>query len=75
MVWEWRKSWADIQNQRLKASGIDRFFDPRSYAAQGIDKVAGEHMGSKQAALEASGRGADAWNREAADWQESKRSL
>ena len=75
MVWAWRKSWADLQNRALTAKGVDRRFDPRSYAAQGRDEIPGRHVGTKRAALESSGRGADAWSEEAPEWREVKRQL
>lgn len=42
---EWRRSWAEMANQKLKEAGICEQIDHRSYAEQGIDKLAQEHMG------------------------------
>ena len=42
---EWREAWAAKQNTALEAAGSDMRVDHRSYAARGLDIVAGEHLG------------------------------
>lgn len=42
---QWRESWADMCNQALRDNHIDAKIDHRSYEEQGINKIAGTHMG------------------------------
>ncbi|MCC8102875.1 MAG: MobA/MobL family protein [Clostridiales bacterium] len=42
---EWRRSWAEMANRKLKKVGSREQIDHRSYAEQGIDKLPQEHMG------------------------------
>lgn len=52
---ELRRTFAEICNDELRASGVNRLFDPRSYAKMGIDQEPGSHLGNKASALEAAG--------------------
>lgn len=49
---EWRQGWADKLNTALQDSGSDVRVDPRSYERQGLDIVAGQHMGADWYAAE-----------------------
>ena len=44
-VFEWRKGWAEIQNQKLLAAGYDIQVDHRSYAEQGINLIPQKKLG------------------------------
>ena len=52
---DWRKSWADIQNQHLEKYGFDVRVDHRSYERQGIDKIPTIHMGVAASQMERKG--------------------
>ena len=68
MVKRWREQLATIQNEELARTGAAKRYDARSYKDQGIDRVGGQHRGTKRAALEASGRAADHWSQECPEW-------
>lgn len=44
-IFSWRKSWEEHVNQALERAGIPERVDCRSYQAQGLDDVAGIHLG------------------------------
>ncbi len=52
---EMRKKFADLCNDELKALGINRLFDHRSYAQMGIEQKPGKHLGTRAASLESAG--------------------
>ena len=60
---EWRKTWADIQNQHLQKYGFDVRVDHRSFERQGIDKVPTIHMGVAASQMEKRGIRTDKGNR------------
>ena len=68
VVKRWREQLATIQNEELARAGATKRYDARSYKDQGIDRVGGQHRGTKRAALEASGRAADHWSHECPEW-------
>ena len=70
LVQEWRKALADIQNVELRRVGTDKRYDPRSYRDMGLDKVAGQHVGTKRAAIEGSGRAVEHWSQECPEWRQ-----
>ena len=61
---ETRAAWAEQTNQALAEAGSELRIDHRSYAAQGIERVPGVHLGPTVLAMEARGieteRGAEA---------------
>jgi len=60
---DWRKAWADIQNQHLQKHGFDVCVDHRSFERQGIDKVPTIHMGVAASQMEKRGIRTDKGNR------------
>ena len=50
-----RSTWADRCNAALERAGVERRYDPRSYAEQGLPRLAGEHLGPAASALERAG--------------------
>ena len=60
---EWRRAWADIQNQHLQKYGFDVRVDHRSFERQGIDKVPTIHMGVAASQMEKRGIRTDKGNR------------
>jgi hypothetical protein len=54
-----RSTWADLVNAELVRAGINRRFDPRSYAEAGVEKVPTQHLGSAAMALERRGIATD----------------
>nr|WP_195454755.1 MobQ family relaxase [Ruminococcus sp. 1001713B170207_170306_F5] len=44
-IFSWRKSWEEHVNQALERAGIPERVDCRSYQAQGLDDIAGIHLG------------------------------
>lgn len=56
LVTAWRDAWADTTNRHLEAAGRSERLSLESYAAQGIDKVPGEHMGVEAWNMEKKGR-------------------
>lgn len=52
---ELRRVWSAHANIALRAAGIDKRYDPRSYAEMGIPKEPTRHLGTKYSALERSG--------------------
>lgn len=52
---EMRKKFADLCNVELKALGINRLFDHRSFAEMGIKQKPGKHLGTTAASLESAG--------------------
>lgn len=42
---EWRRSWAEIANEHLRAAGYETGIDHRSYKDQGIDLIPSTHLG------------------------------
>ena len=75
LVTAWRRKHADVQNAWLAKAGIAKRYDPRSYAAMGDERIPGAHHGTKRAALETSGRGADEWPAHSPEWEEERRTL
>ena len=59
MLMQWRKSWADICNERYHAKGIDERIDHRTLEAQGIDREPTIHIGPTAKAIERAGRDSD----------------
>lgn len=73
---QWREAWADHQNRTFERLGIDARVDHRSYADQGIDREATQHLGPTASAMERRGeetrigdgnRGVDARNAQRAE--------
>ena len=64
----WRQALADIQNTELRRVGANKRYDPRSYRDQGVDRVPGQHVGTKRAALETSGRAVEHWSHACPEW-------
>jgi len=56
---QWRKSWADICNEHLRAKGITECIDHRTLKAQGIDREPTIHIGASAKAMERRGIEAD----------------
>lgn len=56
LVSAWRDAWADTTNRHLEAAGRSERLSLESYAAQGIDKVPGEHMGAQAWNMEKKGK-------------------
>ena len=52
MVTAWRSAWCDEMNGALARAGEEKRYDPRSYAARGIEKTAGKHRGTVQSGIE-----------------------
>jgi hypothetical protein len=52
----WRAAFADTTNRHLEAAGRSERLSLESYAARGIDKVPGEHLGPEAWNLEKKGR-------------------
>lgn len=50
-----RRDYADIVNKVLEARGVERRYDPRSFADIGLELTPTEHLGTRAAALEAIG--------------------
>lgn len=50
-----RRRYADISNYHLALAGIDKRYDPRSYAESGIRKEPTKHLGTKSAIVETYG--------------------
>jgi hypothetical protein len=50
-----RRKFEEITNRVLKAYGVDRTVDARTYAEMGIDRTPTRHLGTRAAALEAIG--------------------
>jgi len=65
---EWRKAWADMQNEYLQKSGINKNVDHRSFKRQGKEQIPTKHLGHSAFQMEKRGirtvRGD--WNRYAA---------
>ena len=53
---EWRKSWAEHQNDRFRELGIEQRVDHRSYADQGLDREPMQHLGSVANDMERNGK-------------------
>lgn len=56
LVSAWRDAWADTTNRHLEAAGRNERLSLESYAARGIDKVPGEHLGPEAWNMEKKGR-------------------
>ena len=52
---DWRETWATAQNKALEAAGSDARVDHRTLEAQGIERVAGTHVGVSASAMEKKG--------------------
>lgn len=52
---KWRENWAVTCNRVLEENGIDTRIDHRSYAEQGITRIAGVHMGVQAFQMEKKG--------------------
>jgi len=52
---EWRKAWANINNDMFERKGLAERIDHRSYKEQGLDRLPYIHMGHEAAALEKKG--------------------
>ena len=52
---DWRETWAVAQNKALEAAGSAARVDHRTLQAQGIDRVAGTHVGVSASAMEKKG--------------------
>lgn len=55
LLQNWRESWAEHVNAAYKKNGIDNRWDHRSYADQGLDRVATQHLGPQASAMERDG--------------------
>lgn len=58
----WRESWAHNCNKSFQREGLNISIDHRSYERQGIDKVAGIHLGKTASNLEKKGIETDRGN-------------
>ncbi|UVC12475.1 Ti-type conjugative transfer relaxase TraA (plasmid) [Rhizobium sp. TH2] len=47
----WKIAWAETANQHLALAGHEIRLDGRSYAEQGLDRIAQKHLGPEKAAL------------------------
>ena len=65
-----RTVFADIQNTELRRIGADKRHDPRSHRDMGGNKVTGQHIGPKRAAIDGSGRAVDQWREECPEWRQ-----
>jgi len=45
LIQRWRREICELQNAPLAEAKVDKVYDHRSYAAMGIDRVPGEHLG------------------------------
>ena len=54
-VAHWRERWADLQNDRLAARGLDARVDHRSLADQGLERDPQVHLGPHASAMERRG--------------------
>ncbi|MDP1086444.1 MobA/MobL family protein, partial [Klebsiella pneumoniae] len=54
-----RARWAELANRALERAGHAERIDHRSYAEQGIDKVATTHLGPVATAMERRGEASD----------------
>jgi MobA/MobL family len=52
LVEHWREAWAEHCNAALEDAGFDARIDHRSLEAQGLDRLASQHMGKEATALE-----------------------
>ncbi|EJC74147.1 Ti-type conjugative transfer relaxase TraA [Rhizobium leguminosarum bv. trifolii WSM2012] len=52
----WKIAWAETANRHLALAGHEIRLDGRSYAEQGLDRIAQRHLGSVKAALAGKGR-------------------
>jgi hypothetical protein len=55
LLLEWRKAWANINNEMFERKGLAERIDHRSYKEQDIDRLPYIHMGHEAAALEKKG--------------------
>ncbi|MEL6362428.1 MAG: MobA/MobL family protein [Pseudomonadota bacterium] len=53
---EWRKSWADHQNEVFRELGMEQRVDHRSYADQGVDREPMQHLGTVANDMERKGK-------------------
>ena len=53
---DWRKSWADHQNEVFRELGLEQRVDHRSYADQGIDREPTQHLGTVANDMEKNGK-------------------
>ena len=53
---EWRKAWAEHQNKRFQALGMEQRVDHRSYDEQGIDREPTQHLGAVANDMERQGK-------------------
>ena len=54
-IGRWRERWGELQNERLRAAGVDERVDHRSLAAQGVEREAAVHIGARAMAVERRG--------------------
>ena len=52
---DWRETWAVAQNKALEAAGSEARVDHRTLEAQGVERVAGTHIGVSAVAMEKKG--------------------
>jgi hypothetical protein len=52
---QWRKNWSEYANSALKSAQIDERIDHRSYEDQGVNLVAGIHLGKTVSEMERRG--------------------
>lgn len=52
----WRKSWAEHQNDQFRELGMEQRVDHRSYDAQGVDKEPTQHLGHVANDMERKGK-------------------
>jgi len=55
LLLEWRKAWANTNNDMFERKGLAERLDHRSYKEQGIDRLPYIHLGHEAAALEKKG--------------------
>ena len=55
LLLEWRKAWANINNEMFERKGLAERIDHRSYKEQGVDRLPYIHLGYEAAALEKKG--------------------
>ena len=69
LIKAWRRSWCEVLNEALDAGGHAKRYDARSYADQGINREAGQHLGPERTRLEETApEGGRHWERDAPEW-------
>ena len=74
LIQAWRRDIAALQSTRLAALGVDKVYDHPSYAATGVDRVAGEHLGRGRFRRKLDGT-TRAMGRRPAAWTDAKEAL